>query len=147
MISQPLFFRGHHAQPLIHSQYLLCFISPRPYQSTHAHRLTMALLSNLTAIREEIFKNFTAKRIIIKVNTEDLDSQDYRASANKVASEVFPAWESDPRILFLATDIWSKRSFIVVDINRHDYDFLTAHKDKTILPVYVLRQPKKRQWI
>ncbi|CAG8220073.1 unnamed protein product [Penicillium salamii] len=36
---------------------------------------------------------------------ENLDSQDYRSSATKIFSEVFPERESDPRILFLGIDV------------------------------------------
>jgi hypothetical protein len=105
-------------------------------------------MANLSNIRKEILENNIAKRIVIKVKTESLDSQDYRASANKVVSEVFPDWESDPRLLFLVMDMWSERTFIVIDINHHDYDFATAHKAKTVFPVYVLRQHgKRRDWV
>ncbi|KAJ5115417.1 hypothetical protein NUU61_001176 [Penicillium alfredii] len=105
-------------------------------------------MTNLSDIRKEIFGDNDSKRIVIKVNTKLLDPQDYRASANSVASEIFPKWENDSRILFLAIDVWSERTFIVIDVNRHDYDFRTAHKTKTILPVYVLRQRgKNRGWV
>lgn len=104
-------------------------------------------MANLADIRKAIFGDDNAKRIVIKVNTKTLDPQDYRASANSVASEIFPEWESDSRILFLAIDVLSERSFIVIDVNRHDYEFRTAHKTKAILPVYVLRQRgKNRGW-
>lgn len=105
-------------------------------------------MANLSDIRKEILENDIAKRIVIKVKTKSLDSQDYRASANRVVSEVFPDWENDPRVLFLAIDVWSERTFIVIDINHHDYDFGTAHKAKTVFPVFVLRQHGRRQdWV
>lgn len=62
-------------------------------------------MANLSDIRQGIFGNDDAKRIVIKVNTEILDPRDYRASANSLASEIFPEWESDSRILFLAIDV------------------------------------------
>lgn len=103
-------------------------------------------MPNLSDIRREILEN-DAKRIVIKVRTKNLDPQDYRASAYGVASEIFPEWESDSRILFLAIDVWSERSFIVIDIHHRDYDFGTAHKTKKILPAYVLRQlGRSRGW-
>ncbi|CAG8933767.1 unnamed protein product [Penicillium salamii] len=102
-------------------------------------------MPNLSDIRNEILKNDIAKRIVFKAKTQNLDSQHYIASANRAISEVFPDWESDPRILFLAMDVWSERTFIVIDINHHDYDFGTAHKTKTILPVFVLSQHRKRR--
>jgi hypothetical protein len=56
-------------------------------------------MSNLTDIREEIFKD-NAKRIIIKVKTKSLDSEDCRATAYRVVGETFPDWGCDSRILF-----------------------------------------------
>ena len=104
-------------------------------------------MASLSDIRKQIFGNDDAKRIIIRLNTRILDPQDYRASANNLASEIFPEWECDSRILFLAIDVWGERTFLVIDVNRHDYDFHTAHKSKVILPVYVLRQRgKNRGW-
>ncbi|CAG8165422.1 unnamed protein product [Penicillium salamii] len=105
-------------------------------------------MANLPDIRREILEDDIAKRIVLKLKTESLDSQDYRTSANRVVSEIFPDWETDPRIRFLVIDVWSERTFIVIDINYHDYDFNTAHKDKTILPVFVLRQHGRRKdWV
>jgi hypothetical protein len=89
---------------------------------------------------QPLLEHDIAKRIFIRVKTESLVSQDYRASANRVVSEGFPDWENDPRVLFVAIDVWSERTFIVIDINHHDYDFGTAHKAKTVFPVFVLRQ-------
>ncbi|CRL30799.1 unnamed protein product [Penicillium camemberti] len=105
-------------------------------------------MASLSDIRKEILEIDIPKRIVIRLKTGSLDSQDYRASANRVVSEVFPDWESDSRILFLVIDVWSERTFIVIDINHHDYDFWTAHKAKTVLPVFVLRQHgKRRDWV
>lgn len=58
-------------------------------------------------IREEIFKENKARRVIIKVHTKILDSQDYRGSASKVVNEVFPDWKLDSRVLFLAIEMWA----------------------------------------
>lgn len=105
----------------------------------------MATFPDLAAIREEIFKNGNAKRILIRIKTKRLDSRDYRTSVYSLVSEIFPNWEHDHRILFLAIEVWSERTFIAIDINDKDYDFATAHETKTIFPVYVLRQLKRRQ--
>jgi hypothetical protein len=102
-------------------------------------------MSNLADIREEIFKD-NAKRIIIKVKTKSLDSEDCRATAYRVVGETFPDWECDSWILFLAIQVWGDKIFINIDINHDDYNFETAHKDKPILPVYVLRK-HRGNWI
>jgi hypothetical protein len=62
-------------------------------------------MSNIAEIREQMFEKKDAQRIIIKVHTEKLDSQDYRFSAYKFVNGIFPNWENDKRILFLAIEI------------------------------------------
>lgn len=104
-------------------------------------------MSGLTDIRKEIFSNGNAKRIVINVKIKCLDSQDYRTSAYSIVNEIFPDWKNDDRVLFLAIEVWGDRIYIAIDINNYDYNFDTAHKNKTILPVYVLRQHRKgRGW-
>lgn len=104
-------------------------------------------MATLSDIRDDIFKNNETKRIIVRVRAESLDSQGYHALAYKVINEVFPGWESDTRVLFLAIEIWRNRMFLAVDIHNHDYDFNTAHRTKTVLPVYILRQHRgDKQW-
>ncbi|PLB46011.1 hypothetical protein P170DRAFT_439697, partial [Aspergillus steynii IBT 23096] len=103
-------------------------------------------MSNVTEIRERIFERTEAQRLVIKLHTEKLDSVDYRVSTCKFINELFPDWEKDPRIRFLAVEIRGDRTFMIVDVNNFDYDFDTAHKTETILPVYVLWQHKRKGW-
>lgn len=95
-------------------------------------------MSNLTDIHKEVFKGST-KQIIIRVKTESRNSEDCRATAYRTVNNIFPNWETDSRVLFLAIQVWADRIFINIDINHKNYNYQTAHKDKTILPVYVLR--------
>ncbi|KAL4935429.1 hypothetical protein BDV06DRAFT_234319 [Aspergillus oleicola] len=95
-------------------------------------------------IRERVFQNNEPKRIVIKLKTNQLDSQDYRTSSTDFITQLFPSWQTDPLIRFLAIGVWSHRTFLVLDINYAEYNFETAHKDRTILPVYVIRQYRRR---
>ncbi|PYH38075.1 uncharacterized protein BO87DRAFT_422108 [Aspergillus neoniger CBS 115656] len=92
-------------------------------------------MSNLPDIRDEILKG-NAKRIIIRIKSEG--SEDCRTTAYRIVGEVFPDWKQDNRILFLAIQVWGNRIFVNVDVNRDNYNYDTAHKDQTVLPVYVL---------
>lgn len=104
-------------------------------------------MTDLSRAREELFATNDAKRVVIKCKTKQLNSENYRASVNELVSEIFPEWEIDSRILFLAIDIWSERSFIVIDLNHHDYNYDTAHHCQKVLPVYVLQQQgRSRRW-
>ncbi|KAL5337196.1 hypothetical protein BJX70DRAFT_249979 [Aspergillus crustosus] len=102
-------------------------------------------MSNLPNIHEYIFKG-NAKRIIIKMKTTSVDSEKCRADAYRAISDAFLGWESDSRVLFLAIQVWGDRIFIDIDINRDDYNYETAHKDKTVHPVYVLRKHRGK-WV
>jgi hypothetical protein len=105
-------------------------------------------MTTTSDIRNNIFKDNITKRIVIKVKTTTLNPEDYRTSTYNIVSEVFPDWTNDPRMLFLAIDIWSERTFIVIDINNYAYDFRSAHEIKTVLPVFVLQKHKRRQdWV
>ena len=102
-------------------------------------------MSNVADIREEIFKG-NAKRIIIKKRIQSSDCEDCRATAYNITGEIFPDWECDGRILFLAIQVWGRQIFMNIDINRDNYNYGTAHKDKTILPVHVLRR-HRGNWV
>lgn len=62
-------------------------------------------MCDITEIREKVFKKTDAQRLVIKVHTERLDSQDYRVSVNNFINEIFPNWEDDHRIRFIATGL------------------------------------------
>uniref|UniRef100_A0A093V7Y9 Uncharacterized protein n=1 Tax=Talaromyces marneffei PM1 TaxID=1077442 RepID=A0A093V7Y9_TALMA len=95
-------------------------------------------MSNLSNIRKELFEG-SARRVIIRVKTESRNSEDCRATAYRTVNEIFPNWERDSRVLFLAIQVWADRIFMNIDVNHANYNYQTAHRDKTILPVYVLR--------
>lgn len=90
-------------------------------------------MSDITEIREKIFEETAAQRLVVKARTDQLDSHDYRVSASKFINEIFPNWENDSRIHFLAIEIRQNRALhgYRIDINNSEYDFDTAHKNVT----------------
>lgn len=144
---------SHFNRPLLHPTYTTAYLVPEPVQfnllgatSSYTSMPPSAVVTtDLSELRQEIFKNDEAKRIVVKVRTESQDTEEHRASAYRAASEMFPDWERDRRALFLAIEAWGERTFMAIDVKSHDYDFATAHKNKTVLPVYVLRQSRKRK--
>jgi hypothetical protein len=36
---------------------------------------------------------------------------------------------------------------MAIDVNSHEYNFDTAHKNTTVIPVYVLWQHRRRGWV
>jgi hypothetical protein len=53
--------------------------------------------------------------------------------------------DQGPSPTFLAIDLWSEHTFIVININNHAYDFRLVHEIKTVFPVYVLQKQSRRQ--
>ncbi|KAL4964091.1 uncharacterized protein BDV14DRAFT_201113 [Aspergillus stella-maris] len=100
---------------------------------------------NLSAasLRDLVFQTNDPKRLVLKLKTAQFDSTDYRSSSAEFISQIFPNFSTDPRIRFLAIGIWTDRTFLVLDINNNEYNFETAHNDRTILPVYVIRQYRR----
>lgn len=92
-------------------------------------------MSSITKIREKIIEKAEAQRLVIKMHTDKLDSCDYRVLAGNFVNEIFPNWEDDSRIRFLAIEIRGDRTFMSIDVNNFGYDFDTAHETKTTLPV------------
>ncbi|PYH99039.1 hypothetical protein BO71DRAFT_394623 [Aspergillus ellipticus CBS 707.79] len=103
-------------------------------------------MCDTSEIREKIFEKSEAQRLVIKVHTEQLDSHDYRVSASNFINEIFPNWEDDSRIHFIAIEIRGDRTFLAIDVNNLDYDFETAHETRTVLPVYVVWRHKRKGW-
>ena len=68
------------------------------------------------------------------MNIDGLDSRNPRQGYQTV-NEIFPDWEHDSRILFLA-----------IEMNHHDYSLDTAHTNKTILPVFILTKRRRDVW-
>lgn len=118
-------------------------VTVKPRRRKHASISKMTTTSN---IQNDIFKDNTTKRIVIKVKTEILGPENYRDSASNIVSEVFPDWRKDPRILFIAIDVWSEHTFIVLDINNYAYNFRLAHEVRTVLPVYLLQLKSRQGW-
>ncbi|GKZ23463.1 hypothetical protein AbraIFM66951_008497 [Aspergillus brasiliensis] len=96
-------------------------------------------MSDSFNIREQIFLNNDTKRIVMKINTDRLDPHDHRNSAKRILENILPNWEEDNRVNLLAVEVFHDRTYMAFDINHVTYDFHTAHLDKTILPVYLLR--------
>ena len=105
-------------------------------------------MANISEIREEIFKNNNTQRIIVKMrkHSENLTSQEIRDSAYNVVHEIFPDWEQDSRVLFLAIEVWSDHTYLAIDINHHNYNFDTAHQSTAVFPVFVLSKKRRRGW-
>ncbi|PLN84112.1 hypothetical protein BDW42DRAFT_163661 [Aspergillus taichungensis] len=89
----------------------------------------------------------TPIRILGDTPTRILDSGDYLRSISEFAMKVQASvreCRQDSQARFLAVNIYPQRhSYFVVDLNNKHYNYETAHKDTTPIPVYVLRLSRR----
>ncbi|PGG95458.1 hypothetical protein AJ79_10048 [Helicocarpus griseus UAMH5409] len=82
-------------------------------------------------------------RVVVDVLTSVLRSGEYLASAYSLLDNVVK--NQDERFRLFAVDIYRRHTYLVLDINNRKYDFETAHKDQTPIPVYALRQTQENE--
>jgi hypothetical protein len=96
----------------------------------------------------KVFDRQESIRIIICVYTTTLNSADYISSASEILRNFVPEWEQNSQIRMLAVEVYSRHTYIAVDVNNHSYEFGNAHKDTTLIPVYGIRQVKRTdKWL
>jgi hypothetical protein len=96
----------------------------------------------------ETVQDSTAMRILGDTPNSILDSEDYLGSIRPFVSKVEESLREHcpgSQTTFLAATIYPGRhSYFVLDLNNVDYNYETAHHDKTHIPVYVLRLSKRK---
>lgn len=90
----------------------------------------------------------TAIRILGDTPTGVLDPEGYLESVRPFVSKVEESIHQqrpDTQTRFLAFNVYpGKHSYFVLDLNNVDYDYETAHIERPLIPVYVLRlSPRK----
>ena len=105
-------------------------------------------MASISEIREEIFKNNNTQGIIVRMrkHSENLASQEIRDSVYRVVHDIFPDWEHDSRVLFVAIEVWSDHTYLAIDTNHHNYNFDTANQPTAIFPVFVLSKKRRTDW-
>ena len=119
--------------------------------------LVFKLFSQRLVIMEEInwdvfttIRQHGTIRVVADIRTEFLSCDDYLNSALAYVQPFVSEWEQYASTRVLAVEVWPRHSYVVIDINNHRYDFEQAHKQRFILPVYILRlsrrSRKTRRW-
>lgn len=114
----------------------------------HADILYPQIMSTVNDRLRETFQREERIRIVFDVFTETLYPT-YLESTYNLLDNVVTGWKHDERFRLLAIEIYSRHTYIVLDVNNREYDFETAHnKERNALPVYLTRQSKKsRDWV
>ncbi|WEW56193.1 hypothetical protein PRK78_001630 [Emydomyces testavorans] len=84
-----------------------------------------------------------AIRIVADIPTDVLRSGDYLTSASDFIKPFVKEWESKHMTRLLVVDVYPRHTYVVVDINNHQYDYDTAHKQTFTVPVYILRLSRR----
>lgn len=89
----------------------------------------------------------TPIRILGDTPTKILDPKDYLKSISAFVTQVQDSvaeFRPDIQTRFLAVNIYPERhSYFVLDLNNVHYDYETAHRNVTPIPVYVLRLSRR----
>ncbi|GIK06760.1 hypothetical protein Aspvir_002411 [Aspergillus viridinutans] len=108
------------------------------------------ILTQIPSIMHEFLRQLDsngAVRIVGDAPNSILNPKDYFESIHPFASKVqhcVRRYCADYTTRFVAVNIYpEKHSYFVVDLNNTDYNYETAHKCKTPIPVYVLRLSKR----
>lgn len=78
-------------------------------------------------------------RLVGLTPTHLLSSDAYVASLSRILEPLVSELEKDHKVQLIAVDANSQYTYSVLDIDNWDYDYETAHKVYTPIPVYVLR--------
>ncbi|KAF7589604.1 hypothetical protein BBP40_004064 [Aspergillus hancockii] len=92
----------------------------------------------LSAIKKE-----RTIRVVADIPTDRLCPKTFLASASDLIRPFVTQWEVDNLVRQLAVDVYSRHTFVVVDINNEIYDYATAHTQTFTLPVYILRLSRR----
>jgi hypothetical protein len=77
-----------------------------------------------------------------------LDAADSLGSASDIIDPIAPEWKQNTTIRLLVVDVYQRHTFIAIDVNNHAYNFGTAHRDTTVIPVYSIREAKRTgNWV
>lgn len=86
-------------------------------------------------------------RIIADLPTDLLNPDEYVHSASHIIKPFVDEWERKNYLIQpLVVDVYPRHTYAVVDINNKEYDYETAHKQITPLPVYILSLSKQKKW-
>ena len=117
--------------------YIVHFVPPGRFHNFSTQTLNFTynityIHANPTEIRDEIFGDKNAKRTVIKWGLKDLIFKIIALQPVLSAAMYSPPGKPIHMFCFsLLIDVWSERTFIVIDINHFDFDFDTAHKTTT----------------
>lgn len=86
-------------------------------------------------------------RILGDTPNSILDPKDYLGSIRPFVTKIqncVHEFNANIKTCFIAVNIYpGKHTYFVVDLNNTEYDYLTAHECKTLVPVYILRLSKR----
>ncbi|RHZ52934.1 hypothetical protein CDV55_104330 [Aspergillus turcosus] len=101
---------------------------------------------NMDEINLQVFntiEELRTVRIVFDVPTVILSAEDYLNSASDLIKPFLAQWETKNAIRLLVVDVYPRHTYIAIDINNEQYDYPTAHKHTSVLPVHILRLSRR----
>jgi hypothetical protein len=84
-------------------------------------------------------------RTIVDLPTSIFSAEDYLSSASNIIKPLFITMGNTKHsIRLLAVEVYPQHTYIAIDINNEQYDYHTAHKQISVLPVYILSLSSRR---
>lgn len=85
-------------------------------------------------------------RLIVDIPPHLVDWSDPITSITTTINPFLSHWETQNKVNLLAVEIRHGHAYAAIEINNHNYDFKTAHKQTFVFPVYVLKVGRGFRW-
>lgn len=111
-------------------------------QETQSILYILFMMAGLEPINEQVLsalQTHSSIRLLGDLPTNELNMEDYLGSVSSMIANFVAVWKETAMTRLLAVEVWSQRTHFALDLNNEKYDYMTAHQEKTILPVYILR--------
>ncbi|KAJ5419717.1 uncharacterized protein N7487_003267 [Penicillium crustosum] len=103
-----------------------------------------------TTTQSRINKNFQTAitetptiRIIVDIPPHLVDWSNPITSITTTINPFLSHWKMQNKVNLLAVEMQPRHAYAAIEINNHEYDFQTAHKQTFVFPVYVLKVSRR----
>ena len=82
-------------------------------------------------------------RIIVDIPPHLVDWLNPITSITTTINPFLSHWQTQNKVNLIAVEMRSRHAYAAIEINNHQYDFQTAHKQTFVFPVYVLKVARR----
>ncbi|OQE12896.1 hypothetical protein PENFLA_c060G02933 [Penicillium flavigenum] len=85
-------------------------------------------------------------RLIVDIPPHLVDWSNPITSITTTINPFLSHWKTQNKVNLLAVEIQHRHAYAAIEINNHRYDFMAAHKQTFVFPVYVLKVGRSLRW-